>query len=163
VKLLVDANLSPRLVPLLTQAGHDVAHVFDLGMGQADDEAILARALVEERAVLTADTDFVTMLALTGAELPSVVLVRRDTGRRIPALVSLLAANVAPLDGEIRKGCILVVEADRVRVRALPSSHAPREKPAENREQGVTGQYRPTLRNPRDLRFRAQAQVYESA
>jgi predicted nuclease of predicted toxin-antitoxin system len=64
--------------------------------GEADDETILARALVEERAVVTADTDFVTMLALTGAELPSVVLVRRDTGRRVAALASLLVANVAP-------------------------------------------------------------------
>lgn len=86
---------------MLTPAGHDVTHVFDLGMGEADDETILARALVEERAVVTADTDFVTMLALTGAELPSVVLVRRDTGRRVAALASLLVANVAPLDAEI--------------------------------------------------------------
>ncbi len=60
--LLVDANLSPRLVSLLRQAGHYVIHVFDLGMGEADDETILARALVEERAVVTADTDFVTGL-----------------------------------------------------------------------------------------------------
>jgi predicted nuclease of predicted toxin-antitoxin system len=57
VKLLLDANLSPRLVSLLTQAGHDVSHVFDLGMGEADDETILARALAEERAVVTADTE----------------------------------------------------------------------------------------------------------
>jgi predicted nuclease of predicted toxin-antitoxin system len=127
VKLLLDANLSPRLVSLLTQAGHDVAHVFDLGMAETDDETILARAHAEERAVVTADTDFVTMLALTGAELPSVVLVRRDTGRRVAALASLLVANVAPLDAEIRKGCIVVVEADRVRVRALPiEPRAPR-------------------------------------
>lgn len=127
MKLLVDANLTPRLVSLLTQAGHDVTHVFDLGLGEADDETILARALAEERAVVTADTDFVTMLALTGAELPSVVLVRRDTSRRVAALASLLVANVAPLDAEIRKGCIVVVEADRIRVRSLPiERRAPR-------------------------------------
>ena len=130
MKLLVDANLSPRLVTLLTQAGHDVTHVFDLGMGEADDETILARALVEDRAVVTADTDFVTMLALTGAELPSVVLVRRGTGRQVAALVSLLVANVEPLDAEIRKGSIVVVEADRVRVRSLPiERRAPSDPP----------------------------------
>lgn len=136
MKLLVDANLSPRLVSLLTQAGHDVTHVFDLGMGEADDEAILARALAEERAVATADTDFVTMLALTGAELPSVVLVRRDTGRRVAALASLLVANVAPLDAEIRKGCIVVVEADRVRVRSLPIERRAPRKPRGNSRTG---------------------------
>jgi predicted nuclease of predicted toxin-antitoxin system len=137
VKLLVDANLSPRLVSLLTRAGHDVSHVFDLGMGEADDETILARALIEERAVVTADTDFVTMLALTGAELPSVVLVRRDTGRRVAAVASLLLANVGPLEAEIRKGCIVVVEADRVRVRSLPiERRAPRKTRGKSRTGG---------------------------
>lgn len=145
MKLLVDANLSPRLVSLLTQAGHDVSHVFDLGIGEADDETILARALVEERAVVTADTDFVTMLALTGAELPSVVLVRRDTGRRVAALASLLVANVAPLDAEIRKGCIVVVEADRVRVRSLPIE---RRAPRKTRGSSRTGRHEAVQEDP---------------
>jgi predicted nuclease of predicted toxin-antitoxin system len=145
VKLLLDANLSPRLVSLLTRAGHDVAHVFDLGMAEADDETILARALIEERAVVTADTDFVTMLALTGAELPSVVLVRRDTGRRVAALASLLVANVAPLDAEIRKGCIVVVEADRVRVRSLPIE---RRAPRKTRGNSRTGRHEAVQEDP---------------
>jgi hypothetical protein len=163
VKLLVDANLSPRLVPFLTQAGQDVAHVFDLGMGQADDEAILARALVEERAVLTADTDFVTMLALTGAELPSVVWcggTRAVGSPRSSPFSPPTSPRSTPRSARAASWSSRPTESASGRSR---SSHAPREKPAENREQGVTGQYRPTLRNPRDLRFRAQAQVYESA
>jgi len=31
-------------------------------------------------------------------------------------------ANVAPLEAEVENGCIVVVEADRVRVRTLPIS-----------------------------------------
>jgi predicted nuclease of predicted toxin-antitoxin system len=145
VKLLLDANLSPRLVSLLTRAGHDVAHVFDLGMAEADDETILARALIEERAVVSADTDFVTMLALTGAELPSVVLVRRNAGRRVAALASLLIANVAPLDAEIRQGCIVVVEADRVRVRSLPIE---RPAPRKTRGSSRTGRHEAVQEDP---------------
>jgi predicted nuclease of predicted toxin-antitoxin system len=145
VKLLLDANLSPRLVSLLTRAGHDVAHVFDLGMAEADDKTILARALIEERAVVTADTDFVTMLALTGAELPSVVLVRRNAGRRVAALASLLLANVAPLDAEIRKGCIVVVEVDRVRVRSLPIE---RRAPRKTRGSSRTGRHEAVQEDP---------------
>jgi predicted nuclease of predicted toxin-antitoxin system len=145
VKLLLDANLSPRLVSLLTRAGHDVAHVFDLGMAEADDETILARALIEERAVVTADTDFVTMLALTGAELPSVVLVRRNAGRRVAALASLLLANVAPLDAEICKGCVVVVEADRVRVRSLPIE---RRAPRKTRGSSQTGRHEAVQEDP---------------
>lgn len=120
MRFLVDANLSPRLIPLLVEAGHEATHVFDLGLGQASDEIIMARAHAEQRVVVTADTDFVTMLALTGASLPSVVLVRRATGRRTHQLAALLIANVGPLEAEVEEGCIVVVEADRVRVRSLP-------------------------------------------
>ena len=127
MRFLVDANLSPRLIPLLAEVGHDANHVFDLGLGQASDETIMARALSDGRAVITADTDFVTILALTGAEMPSVILVRRELGRRAHDLGALLIANVLPFEVEVNDGCIVVVEADRVRVRLLPiEPRAPR-------------------------------------
>ncbi|MGI8793662.1 MAG: DUF5615 family PIN-like protein [Acidimicrobiales bacterium] len=44
MRFLVDANLSPGLIPLLVEAGHEATHVFDLGLGQASDEVIMARA-----------------------------------------------------------------------------------------------------------------------
>jgi predicted nuclease of predicted toxin-antitoxin system len=145
VRLLVDANLLPCLLPLLAEAGHDVAHVFDLGLGEASDETILPRALAEERVVVTADTDFVTIPALTGGEMPSVVLVRRESGRRVHELVALLVANVAPLDAEVHKGCIVVVETDRVRVRSLPIE---RRAPRKTRGNPRTGRHEPALLDP---------------
>lgn len=51
-----------------------------------------------------------------------VVLVRRTAGRRTHQLASLLIANVGPLAAELEEGCIVVVEADRFRIRALPIS-----------------------------------------
>jgi len=88
VRFLVDANLSPRLISLLVEAGHEATHVFDLGLGQASDEIMMARAHAEQRVVVTADTDFVTMLALTGTSLPSVVLVPGDRPTDAPAGVA---------------------------------------------------------------------------
>jgi hypothetical protein len=58
--------------------------------------------------------------------MPSVVLVRRGTGRRNAARAATLVANVSPLDAGIRKGCIMVVETDRVTCARCRLSGAPR-------------------------------------
>ena len=44
MKLLVDANLSPRVVAVLVTAGHEAIHVFDIGLADASDPVILRRA-----------------------------------------------------------------------------------------------------------------------
>ncbi|WP_411742046.1 DUF5615 family PIN-like protein [Raineyella sp. W15-4] len=41
MRLLLDNNLSVRLVELLTAAGHDVEHVRDLGLAVATDAVVL--------------------------------------------------------------------------------------------------------------------------
>lgn len=35
MRLLVDANLSPRVARRLAEAGHDVVHVFNIGLTSA--------------------------------------------------------------------------------------------------------------------------------
>jgi hypothetical protein len=44
MRFLLDANLSPVLVPDTKAAGYDVVHVVDLGLLTASDTAILGRA-----------------------------------------------------------------------------------------------------------------------
>ena len=40
MRLLLDANLSPRLLEPLRDASYDVTHVADLGLASATDSAI---------------------------------------------------------------------------------------------------------------------------
>jgi len=82
VRFLVDENLSPILADLLRVAGHDASHVRDIGLQGATDQAVMDRAEAEQRVVVSADTDFGTLLARSGAKLPSVLLIRRLVGRR---------------------------------------------------------------------------------
>jgi predicted nuclease of predicted toxin-antitoxin system len=64
VKFLIDQPLSPAVAVELGRAGHDAVHVRDLGMHAASDEEIFDRAARDDRVVVSADTDFGTLLAI---------------------------------------------------------------------------------------------------
>lgn len=67
MKLLVDANLSPRVAEGLRSAGFDAVHVADLSLLTSKDDEIFDRAIDDGRVVITADGDFGTMPALRRA------------------------------------------------------------------------------------------------
>lgn len=120
MRLLVDNALSPALAEPLSAAGHDVVHVRDLGLATAGDAAIFARAAAEDRVVVSADTDFGTLLALRGERAPSVVLWRRATPRRPAAQADVLHDAITRTTDALKAGAIVVVELTRLRVRTLP-------------------------------------------
>lgn len=120
MRLLLDANLSPEVARRLSEAGHDAAHVADIGLLTASDPVILQAAADQDQVLLTADADFGALLALGSLATPSVVLLRSADHMRPTEQADLLAANLPAIAEALEEGAIASLSRDHLRIRSLP-------------------------------------------
>jgi len=119
LKLLLDMNLSPRLLEPLRAAGFDASHWAQVGDPRASDAQVMEWARQQKAVVLTHDLDFSAMLAASRASAPSVLQVRsQDT--LSDEFVARLLSSLMQFTQALEQGAIVVVDETGRRARALP-------------------------------------------
>lgn len=135
IKLLIDMNMAPQWVDLLSSADFEAVHWSSVGSVHATDVEIMAYASTNGFVVLTCDLDFCTILATTRSKGPSVVQVRADGQRSAfrvkgcPLRQRRLVVNIIGpqvLDAlrqaevELSQGALVTIGLNHARTRMLP-------------------------------------------
>jgi len=119
MKFLIDNALSPIIAEGLQKAGFEAIHVRDIGLRSAADSVIFEHAFKNDRIIISADTDFGTLLALRQTSKPSVILFR-CTDKRPTSQLALLLSHLSEIKDALIAGSIVVFEDNRIRIRTLP-------------------------------------------
>ena len=99
MKLLLDENLSPRLVSHLAELFGEITHVRNVGLQKAQDRSIWGWAKLHGYTVITADADFVALSQELGSPPKVVHLEQCDFPYRvIEDLLRRNAVRIAEFD-----------------------------------------------------------------
>jgi predicted nuclease of predicted toxin-antitoxin system len=117
--ILLDQGLPRSAASLLRDEGWDVLHTGDIGLSRSTDRQILEFNRNEQRVIITLDSDFHTILALTNASTPSVIRIRLE-GLRGPDLALLIKRIWPRVEPQVKKGAMLTVTESGIRIRNIP-------------------------------------------
>ncbi len=121
MKIKLDENLSRHLGPRLELLGHDVHTAEEEGLVSQPDSRVAAAAASEDRLLFTLDVEFADLRKYPPGTHPGIILFRPDSFGpfSVNAFVEEFVRTTAI---EPLRGCVVVAETRRVRVRT-PSDH----------------------------------------
>lgn len=119
MKLLLDQGLPRSAASILRDLGVDTVHTGEIGFATAEDLEIMQRAIAENRIVVTLDSDFHMLLAISNAATPSVIRIRIER-LRPEQLANILMRLIKDWRDELNDGAMLTVSHHRVRYHRLP-------------------------------------------
>jgi|GEM_PF-1972448 len=116
LRLLFDRNLSPLEIRAAREAGFDALDARDFGEDPGD-AAILELARRLGAAIVTQDKDFGYLVMTSPGRTAGVLrFARMNVRQRCAALPAVLRAH----GEQLMAGCLITVDAERVRVTQLP-------------------------------------------
>jgi len=103
MRLVLDHGVPRDAAALLRSLGHDCKHVGEIGMSRAADEEILAFSLGKNAVVVTLEADLHAILAVSGAQGPSVIRMRLQ-GLGAAEVVEAVRKVLASFEAELKRG-----------------------------------------------------------
>lgn len=119
INILLDQGLPRSTASILREEGWNVLHTGDIGLSRYSDKRILDYAQSKQCVIITLDSDFHTILALTNAAAPCVIRIRLE-GLKGPELAILIKRIWPKIEAQIKKGAMVTVTESRIRIRAIP-------------------------------------------
>ena len=102
MRWIIDAQLPPVLIRLLAPRGHEVRHVAEIELNQADDNTIWQRALADDAIIITKDEDF-PIRASASRSAPRIVWLRIGNASR-RTLFAWLEPRLPAIEERLEQG-----------------------------------------------------------
>ncbi len=119
MKFLLDQGLPRSTVLHLQGMGIEAEHVGSLGLATASDATILDEGRDRGAIVVTLDSDFHALLALSNASLPSVIRIRVQ-GLKGDAVARIIQRVIERAESDLVAGSAITVTYRRLALRRLP-------------------------------------------
>jgi predicted nuclease of predicted toxin-antitoxin system len=116
MRFKTDENLPREVAGYLVQSGHDALRVDEQGLAGVADPGLAAVCLVEGRAIVTLDTDFMNIRRFPPEQYAG-ILILRPHRQSVPRILALTRRFVALLKSEALQGKLWIVDEGRVRIR----------------------------------------------
>lgn len=106
MRLLIDAQLPPRLARRLRDLGHEAVHVGEIGLATAADELVWDAAVERKAVLVTKDHDFAVARAVS-ADGPVIVWIRLGNTTN-DVLIARVAASLDAIEAAIGRAETIV-------------------------------------------------------
>lgn len=119
MKFLADMGISPRTVAWLRSGGYEVVRLNEEGLERLPDSAVMAKAIAEDRVLLTMDLGFGALLAMSQGQFPSVIVFRlsNETSENVNERLTTVLER---FQQDLQTGAIISVSDEAIRIRRLP-------------------------------------------
>ena len=122
--LKLDENLGHTHIRLLRSSGYSADRVYDEGLSGENDDIVWQRTCDEGRFFITLDLDFSDIRRFPPGTHPGILLLRpRSRGRQ--AVLTVLSRVVREYPLDTLKGCLVVADETRTRIRRPPIPEEP--------------------------------------
>jgi predicted nuclease of predicted toxin-antitoxin system len=119
MNFLLNMNIRREMIAPLQARGHLCCHIGDIGMSRAKDVEIVAEAKRTGEIILTHDLDYGHLLAFSGDNAPSVIILRLRN-LHPDEVLSRLDAVWGEIETPLHNGAIVSISDKSLRIRNLP-------------------------------------------
>ena len=116
-RLKLDENFSPKMCERFAAAGYDTHSVVGEHLGGADDVDIYKAIQIENRCLITFDTDFCNILRFPSESTKGIIVVRPNRPISTPSIEIIVAQIIELLKDNDPSGCLWVLEPGKLRIR----------------------------------------------